>query len=121
MDDARGLAAELRQQRALLNESLLELIALIDRRVGEAIEELDGDRLVPDRVLGAIDDREASFADHALDAVLFGDRGADEVQGSRSAMGVLRTDEAFWRAVSNFQHESWPSTSITDEQGSPDL
>src|SRR5262249_45937266 len=70
LHDGRRAARELRHQLAFLNEAVEELLALIFGRVCEDLEELDGDGLLPNRVLGLIDDPEHALADGRADTVL---------------------------------------------------
>jgi hypothetical protein len=89
LHDRGGVAAQLRQQRAFLNEGVLELLALVHGGVGQAVEELDRDRLVPDRVNRAVHDREAAFTDELLDAVLLGDDVAGNAERVFGGHGTL--------------------------------
>jgi hypothetical protein len=57
-----------------LYEGALQLVALIERRLRQTTEELDRDRLLPDQVLRAIDDRKPAFANEGFDLILFGDQ-----------------------------------------------
>ena len=77
--DRRRSLGELGEQRALLDEARRGAARVArPRRSPSAREDLDRDRPLPDRVRRAVDDREAAFADDALDLVLLRDGRTDE-------------------------------------------
>src|SRR4029077_21217295 len=81
LHDGGRAAGELRHQLALLDEAVEQLVALILRRVREDLEALDGDGLLPDRVLRQVDDAEATLADRVRDAVFVGDHRSADAEG----------------------------------------
>ncbi len=90
LHDGGRLAGELSQEAPFFDEHVVELVPLIRGRIGQLAEELDRNGALPDRVLCAIHDRKAAFANGFFDDVFFGDGLADDVQRIPVSHRLLR-------------------------------
>src|SRR5690606_39941959 len=96
----RRLAGELAHELALLHEVVQQLLAHLQLRILEDVEELDGDRLVPDEVLGLVNRAETALSGDADDPVLLGNGRADDTErvvcvghrASRKSIAVPRAE-----------------------------
>ena len=80
LDDGGRFLGEIGEERALLDEVLEELVALILGDVPERGEDLDGDGPLPEDVLRAKNGGETALPDDRFDRVLLCDRRADEAE-----------------------------------------
>ena len=79
LHDGRRARREVREERALLDELVEQLLPVRLGEVAKGLEHLERHRALPDDVHRLVDGREAALADHALDRVLIGDRATDEL------------------------------------------
>src|SRR5262249_1337740 len=100
---------ELREQGALLDEVLEQVVAHVGRRIHQSLEALDGDRLLPDLVHRAVDDAEPSLPDDRLDVVLFSDGRPDDVERIVMLHGSL-VDPGNVNYVNRGSSVRWSST-----------